>query len=45
MEEGDEVVAIAKLADKEVENGEDAPPPAGSGGGPADGGSEDPALQ
>jgi DNA gyrase subunit A len=23
MEEGDEVVAIAKLADKEVENGED----------------------
>jgi len=45
MEEGDEVVAIAKLADKEVENGEDAPPPAGSGGGPIDGGSEDPALQ
>ena len=45
MEEGDEVVAIAKLADKEVENGEDAPPTAGSEGGPSDGGAEDPALQ
>jgi DNA gyrase subunit A len=28
MEEGDEVVAIAKLAEKEVENGEDTPPAA-----------------
>jgi DNA gyrase subunit A len=27
MEEGDEVVAIAKLAEKEVENGDDAVPP------------------
>jgi DNA gyrase subunit A len=53
MEDGDEVVAIAKLADKEVENGagpDDAgsqggPSDAGSEGGPSDAGSEDPALQ
>jgi DNA gyrase subunit A len=28
MEEGDEVVAIAKLAEKEVENGDEPAPPA-----------------
>ena len=39
MEEGDEVVAIAKLADKEVENGT-GPDDAGSQGGPSDAGSD-----
>jgi DNA gyrase subunit A len=39
MEEGDEVVAIAKLADKEVENGA-GPDDAGSQGGPSDVGSD-----
>ena len=40
MEEGDEVVAIAKLAEKEVENGEDMPPAAAPEGGPGDAGPE-----
>jgi hypothetical protein len=40
MEEGDEVVAIAKLAEKEVEIGEDTPPAAASDGGPGDAGPE-----